>query len=115
MKDIASKIFYSNAKVHLNAPCPTIMEALNFGFSYIESEDHVVEYVVANPVMMKKIFTDISDSKVMIDDHAIGELWTSKLLLNEKLRDNQIVFSNKTFSVVINLNLNKKEDDYGDL
>jgi hypothetical protein len=110
MGKTATDIFHSKAKVQIDFKGNTIKDALNFGFSFIESEDHVVEYVVANNVVTKKIFAQISDSKVDMEDGAIGSLWTAKLLLFNKLSDNQILFSNNTFSAVINLNLNSDED-----
>lgn len=108
-KNTVSDIFYSRAKTELNSPCLSVKEALNFGFSYIESQDHVVEFIVANPLIMKGIFKDVPDAKVIIDDTAIGELWTAKLFLSDKLKNNQILFSNSNFSAVINLNLNQGE------
>lgn len=108
MGKTAADIFHSKAKVQIDFKGNTITDALNFGFSYIESEDHVVEYVVANNRVTKKIFAEIPDSTVCVEDGTIGKLWTAKLLLSDKLSDSQILFSNNTFSAVINLNLNQE-------
>jgi len=99
----ARDIIYSKARVSLPFSGTTLKDAITFGFSYIESEDHIVEYVVANPVMLKRIFGEIRDSALIVDGDAIGRLWTAKLLVSDKLADSQILFSNNTFSAVINL------------
>ena len=106
MNNTVYDIFYSSAKTHLDFKGSTIKDALDFGFSYIESEDHVVEYIAANPTIMKKIFEECPDSKIKMRAGSIGELWTARLLVAEKLQDNEILFSNNVFSAVINLNLN---------
>jgi hypothetical protein len=108
MKDIASEVYYSSSKVGIPFKGKTIRDALNFGFSYIEHEDHIVQYVVANPNIMKKIFVEMPDSILNIDDKAIGKLWTAKLLMSDKLSNDQILLSNNIFSAVINLNLNQE-------
>jgi len=110
MNNIASDVFYSQAKIKIDFKGNDIKEAVNFGFSYIESEDHCVNYIVANPRNLKNIFVDIQDSVVKVDEGSIGELWTAKLLVSEKLTDSEILFSNETFSAVINLNLNSNEE-----
>jgi hypothetical protein len=61
---------------------------------------------VANPNVLKKMFGEVPDSKLKIEGDSIGELWTAKLLVYDKLADSQILFSNNTFSVVINLDTN---------
>jgi hypothetical protein len=38
-------------------------------------------------------------------------LWTAKLLVYDRLRDSQILFSNNTFSVVINLDTNPNVEE----
>jgi hypothetical protein len=102
----AVEIYHSKAKVEIDFKGSTLRDALNFGFSYIESEDHVVEYVVANSQNIKRIFAEVSDSVINPEADSIGEIWTAKLLLSKKLNNDQILFSNNSFSVVINLNLN---------
>jgi hypothetical protein len=104
MKDTATDIVYSKARVSLPFKGRTLKDALSFGFSYIESEDHVVEYIVANSSVLKKILGEVPDSKLKIEGDYIGELWTAKLLICDRLMNSQILFSNNTFSVVINLN-----------
>ena len=109
VSDLISNIISSKAKVRLEFTGQTIRDALNFGFSYIESEDHVVQFVIANGAVLKKIFTEIPESILQPKKESLGYLWTANLLCSERLRDSQIVFSNNTFSAVINLNLNPKE------
>jgi hypothetical protein len=105
---LATNIICSKSKVSLDFKGPDIQEAMKFGFSYIEFEDHVVQYIVANRRTMKTIL-GISDSVLSPERDSIGELWTAKLLIYDKLMDSQIVFSNNTFSAVVNLNLNPKD------
>jgi len=107
MKDIATDIIYSKAKVSLDFKGSGLREALNFGFSYIESEDHIVEYVVANCTTMKNIFGDVPEARLYPEKESIGELWTAKLHISDHLKDTEIIFSNNTFSAVINLNMDK--------
>lgn len=101
---IVSDIITSKTKVTVTCDIKTVTDALNYGFSYIEHEDHIVEYIVANSKIMKKIFS-LEDSKLSPHGESIGTLWTAKLLLSNKLNDKQIAFSNSNFSVVLNLDL----------
>lgn len=110
MRNTATDIIYSKAKVSLPFKGVTLKDALDFGFSYIESEDHVVEYVVANSNILKKIFGEVHDSKLKVEGDSIGQLWTAKLLISDKLGDSQLLFSNNTFSVVINLYTDPDEE-----
>ncbi len=98
-------IMYSKAKVSLPCVARSLGDVMNYGFSYIESEDHIVEFIVANNRTMKQIFSEVEDSELKPEGEFIGDLWTAKLLLSQKLQDEQIIFSNNTFSVVINLDL----------
>lgn len=101
-----------NSKTKIDLHCKgveSLEDSLNYGFSYIEHEDHIVEHIVTNRILMKRIFAEINDSELKPEGKAIGELWTAKLYLSDKLSDKQIFFSNSVFSVVINLNLNPKE------
>ena len=109
---IVPDIIYSKAKTSLYCKGgETLEDSLNYGFAYIEQEDHIVEYIVANNRVMKRIIGEIPDSVLKPEKQFIGELWTARLLLSGKLYDSQILFSNSVFSVVINLNLNPKEVD----
>lgn len=101
-----------HAKKKMDVHCKgveSLEDSLNYGFSYIEHEDHIVEYIVANNKLMKRILGEVRDSVLKPEEDAIGELWTAKLYLSDKLSDKQIYFSNSVFSVVLNLNLNPKE------
>ena len=108
MKYVASDIIYSKAKVSLDfkGSDKGLREALNFGFSYIESEDHIVQYVVANCTTMKSLLSDIAEARLYPEKETLGELWTAKLVVSDRLKDNQLIFSNSVFSAVINLNMN---------
>ncbi len=103
-------VVHAKRKIDLNCKgVESLEDSLNYGFSYIEHEDHIVEYIVANKILMKRIFGEVNDSKLNPENDSIGELWTAKLYLSEKLTDKEIFFSNSVFSVVLNLNLNPKE------
>lgn len=110
--NIVPDIIYSKVKINLYCKrIDTLEDSLNYGFAYIEQEDHIVEYIVINNRVMKRVLGEISDSVLKPEKQFIGELWTAKLLLSEKLFDTQIFFSNSAFSVVLNLNLNPEEVD----
>ena len=106
MQDTVQSIIASKAKTKISFRGESLKDALNFGFSYIESKDHVVHYVTANPVMLKRILAEISESILDPTDESIGDLWTAKLLMLKRLGNKELVFSNNTFSTVINVNLN---------
>ena len=107
---ISDTIISSNNRVTMNFKGNSLYDALCFGFSYIEYEDHIVNYIVSNNKIMKDILK-ISDSKLNPDFDSLGELWTAKLLLSNKLGNDRILFSNSNFSAIINLNLNKDGED----
>ena len=60
---------------------------------------------------MKKILA-IEDSIIEPNKIFLGELWTAKLILANKLNDSQIIFSNSEFSIVIDIDLNPEEKMY---
>jgi hypothetical protein len=108
--EIVPDIIYSRIKTNLYCKGgETFKDLLNYGFAYIEQQDCIVNYIVSNNRIMKKIFGEIPDSILKPEKHYIGYLWTAKLLLSDKLFDSQILFSDSAFSVVVNLNLNLKE------
>ena len=112
MNEVISNIIYTKTKVSISCPGKTIEDAINFGFSYIEHEDHIVQYIVANKKLMKRIFADINDSVLDPDKMAVGGLWTAKLLLSNKLLDSQIIFSNSEYSVVIDIDINPNTERF---
>lgn len=107
-KNVIPEIIYAKTKNKLKSPRGTLKDALNFGFSYIEQQDHIVEYIVANKRLMKKIFGEIPDSVINPEYRFLGDLWTAKLLLSNKLSDSQLLLSNSEFSVVIDIDLNPR-------
>lgn len=108
--EIVPDIIYSKIKTSLYCKGgETFEDILNYGFAYIEQQDCIVSYIVSNNHVMKRIFGEIPDSILKPRKHYIGDLWTAKLLLSNKLFDSQILFSDSAFSVVVNLNLNLKE------
>jgi len=106
MTKITHDIVSSKTKVSLPCSARSLGDVMNYGFSYIEHEDHIVEFIVANNKTMKDIFGQVQDSVLKPNGEFIGDLWTAKLLLSDKLQDQQVIFSNNTFSIVINLDMN---------
>jgi hypothetical protein len=111
MTKLLTNITQSKFKAPLKCYEKTLENALNFGFSFLEQEDHIVEYVVTNAKTMKKIFGEIPESVLKPDGETIGLLWTSKLLLSDKLADSHIIFSNSSYSIVIDIDLNSDEEE----
>ena len=100
-------ILNSRNRVLLSFKGESIKDALQFGFGYLEHEDHMVHYIAANPKVMKKILMEVPDASLTLPHGSrIGNLWTAQLILSEKLNDDQVLFSNEVFSAVIDLNLN---------
>jgi hypothetical protein len=105
--NIVPGVVHSKTKIDLHCKgVESLEDSLNYGFSYIEHKDHIVEYIVANSALMKRIFGEVRDSVLKLESGSIGELWTARLFLSDRLSDKEIFFSNSIFSVVINLNLN---------
>ena len=110
--NIVPGVVHSKTKINLHCRgVESLEDSLNYGFSYVEHQDHIVEYIVANKTLMKRIFGEVKDSTLNPENGAIGELWTAKLFLSNKLSDKEIFFSNSVFSVVINLNLNPNPNE----
>jgi len=109
MNDTVKDITMSKARIQLPFKGDSLLDALNFGFSFIESEDHYVHYVAANPSMMKRILGEIPEAVLDPTSESLGELWTARLLLSRKLNDRQVVFSNNTFSAVVDINLDPNQ------
>jgi len=103
MRDTVKDIINSKAKIKMPLTGASLVDYLNFGISYIEQQDHIVEYIAAGPDMLKRIFSE-TDAVIKPTDRYVGELWTAKLLYTEKLRSDQLLFSNSEFSVVLDLN-----------
>jgi hypothetical protein len=106
MINAVDNIICSSNRASLDFTGDSLHDALCFGFSYIESEDHIVNYIVANNTMMKNILT-IPDAVLDPSHDSLGELWTAKLLISNKLGNKRIIFSNASFSAIVNINLNK--------
>lgn len=103
--------FNSKNKTNFIYPHPdgNITDIIEFGFSYIEHEDHLLEYIISGSTLLKKIISEIKDFHFLMEGPPIGTLWTSKIYLTSKLSDNQLIFSNVDFSHVLYLNTNIQE------
>jgi len=82
---------------------------MGFGFSYVEHEDHLVEFIVANPTVVRKIIREIEPVQLVAGEDYVGILWTGKIHISDKVLNDQILFANSDFSVVLDLNINKME------
>ena len=108
---LVSSVVNSKTKIQVPFVGKDIKDAMNFGFSYFDSEDHIVEYIVASPKNLKRILGEINDSVLDPEGDSLGRLWTAKLLLSSKIGDSDLFFSNNTFSAVIHINLNPHSEE----
>lgn len=112
MKSDSLKVFdilHSNYKAYADFPGKgTFNDILNYGFLFIESQDHLVEHIITNPKMLKKLISNVKDIEIDPVDNAIAKLWTSDIMLSNKLPDNQIVFSNGGQTAVLFLKIDSK-------
>ena len=97
-------ILTSPDKMHTTS-LMTVKDALEFGFSYVENQDHMVRYVVVGPEMLKKIFKEIDESTVDPIGEKMGTLWSADILFSRKISDNRIIFSNFELKTVLVLDL----------
>lgn len=86
-----------------------LSDILSFGFSFVEHEDHCVEYLLVSPYTAKRIIKEIDALNLLVDEDFFGFLWTAKVVLTDKISDNRVVFANRDNSVVLDLNINKME------
>lgn len=113
MYEKAREVLASRVRESVDYKLENVEDALAFGFSYMEAQDHLVEIVVASPMMMKRILAE-SDAELYPAEDSIGSIRTAKLLVSSKLNDRQIVFANSTISAVIDIDMhNKWEEDDG--
>jgi hypothetical protein len=104
--DIAFDVINSKTKTCLSFPgVGTIQDIVRFGFSFVESEDHFVAYVLAHPDQMKQVLCGFPDAILDPDKESIGRLCTAKLITTKKLKKNQVGFSNGDLSVVLILDM----------
>lgn len=107
MTDLIFDIYGSKYRTCINFPgSGSLSDKLNFGFSFIESRDEIVSYVVAGPKLLKRIFIEIDDSFIGLRGDIIGVIWTADLIYSNKVREDQIIFSNENKTIVLFLNLN---------
>jgi len=78
-----------------------ITDFLSFGFSYIEQEDTFVRYVLSNPLMIKRMLTEIPDSELDPDNIKIGKIWTADLLVSKKIRGQRVILSSGDLNTVL--------------
>jgi hypothetical protein len=104
-KDITVKVM-SSERTRMSFPGQgTIRDFVQFGVSFVESEDHFVTYVLAHPNVMKNLLCEFQDSILDPDGEILGKLWTADLISTKKLKENQMIFSNQEMSVVLLLDI----------
>lgn len=89
-------------------------DMLNFGFGYMESQDHVVSSVLASPAMMKRILAE-PDAVLEPTETQLGRIRTALLLVTPKLSDNQVVFANADACIDVNVDPNGTEEADADV
>lgn len=82
-------------------------DILGFGFSYIEHEDHMVGFIITSPKIMKKIIQEVDELQLIAEQPYIGEIWTARLYMSDKVKDSNIIFSNPDLSCILDLDINK--------
>ena len=113
---ISIKFPYSNLTKHPSYFGDSeLADILSFGFSYVEHEDHCVEYLLVSPITAKRVIKEIESFNLTVDTDCLGLLWTAQVLLTDKIKDDQIFFANRDLSVILDLNTNKMEDYNADV
>ena len=74
---VVHDILNSPDKMYSINPGMTAKEALEFGFSYVETQDHMVRYIAIGPDMLNKIFKEIDEAKKDPAGEKMGSLWTA--------------------------------------
>jgi hypothetical protein len=107
MNDVIWAIQSAPNKKIVQFPYPNgkMKDFLEFGVSYIEQQDHIVEYIIVNTQNIRKLITEMPDFSFSVFRPYIGKLWTSKVFITDKTKDSFISFSNADFSVVLNLQI----------
>ena len=88
-----------------------LREALNCGFSYGESEDHMVSYVLGSPVQILQIIRSIEETTLNLEQGFIGDLWTAKMLCSKKVPDNRVIFANESLLTILSLDIVAEHKD----
>jgi hypothetical protein len=106
--DTVWKILSSKNRSVATYPDPDgdLKDILNFGFSYVEHTDHVLEHIVTDPITMKRMIREIEDFSLSPEEPYIGQLWTAKVYMTGKIKNSSLFFSNTDFSIILNLHLN---------
>jgi hypothetical protein len=109
-RDLVFDIMHSKNMAYHDFSGKDLDDAMHYGFAYVESEDNYVKYVAANSFYMKKILVEMPDAELSPDPVSIGSLWTSRLLVSNKIKNHVIVFSNEHHTCVLNVNVNKEHN-----
>jgi hypothetical protein len=102
VSDLASAILGSSYKAVAEFPGKgTLRDMLNFGFSYVETEDNMVTHILAYPSVILKILRVMPEAELDPEGEVLGSLFTAKLLSSKKVKENRIVFANEQQTVVL--------------
>jgi len=105
LSSITHQILNISDRAVVDFPSESLGDALNFGFSFVESEDNMVAYVLVSPAMALRILREIKESTLSPNGEILGGLWTSNLIVSSKIRDNRIIFANHGLTVVLVMDL----------
>jgi len=102
MSDVVYKILGTSEKSYAKYPgASSLQDMINFGFSFVESEDHMVTSVVTNNEMMTRILRESEDAYVEFDGEALGTLLTAKLYVHGNIKGQRIIFANVDYTTVL--------------
>lgn len=110
MTSIVHDILSARVKSYATFPgSGTIQDMLNYGFSFVECEDHMVTAILVNAPTMDQIFKTCTDTVFDPKGESYGQLLTAQLYLHRNLADGRIIFSNIDASTVLVLDPNREE------
>lgn len=112
MKSIEHQVISAENKSVMTLPAKNdLKDAINLGFAFVESEDHMVRYIVTNPKMMQKILSNIKDAVLDPNQEILGRLATAELILSRRVKGKRILFSDSDSTTVLVLDTDGMEQD----
>jgi hypothetical protein len=103
-------ILHSDYKAYADFPGHgSCHDVLGYGFSFIESQDHMVEHIITSPKVLKKLISEVDDIEIDPEGDAIAKVWTADIMLSNKLSNDQIVFSNGGQTAVLFLKIDQNK------
>lgn len=109
MISIVHDILSARVKSYATFPgSGTLQDRINYGFSFVECEDHMVTAIVVNASTMGQILKTCSDTVFDPKGESYGQVLTAQLYLHRNLPDGRIIFSNIDASTVLVLDPNQE-------